>query len=126
MGMYTELNLCIEFKKSVNRDFLYTISEMVKDSMYIKKGNEKVLFESERSSIMFKCSSSYFVDIVISKLNYNKYTERWELFVHSNFKNYDNDIEKFIEFIMPHIERKGFIGYSRYEEVYEPTLYFKE
>jgi hypothetical protein len=126
MGMYTQVFLAIELNELVNQDVLYTLHTMVIDSMYIVKGNEKVVFESERSAIMFKCSSAYFVDIVVSKLQYDEHFKTWKLLVHSHFKNYDNDIEEFIEFIKPYCRRKGLIGYSRYEEDEQPTLYFKE
>jgi hypothetical protein len=126
MGMYTQVFLAIELNSLANPDVLYTLHTMVIDSMYIVNGNEKVVFESERSQIMFKCSSAYFVDVIVSKLKYCPYSKSWSLLVHSHFKNYDSDIEKFIEFIKPYCRRNGLIGYSIYEEDEQPTLYFKE
>ncbi|RUS01125.1 hypothetical protein EFW58_01156 [Bacillus velezensis] len=47
--------------------------------------------------------------------------------IRCNLKNYDNEIENFIEWISPFIYKKDgnyFIGYKRYEEDKEPELIF--
>jgi hypothetical protein len=41
-------------------------------------------------------------------------------------KNYDNEIELFLNFLEPWINDKGFIGYQRYENCGLPTLIFME
>lgn len=42
----------------------------------------------------------------------------------ANIKNYDHEIEKFIDWLVPHIVDTRFIGYKMYEEDEMPTLLF--
>ena len=50
------------------------------------------------------------------------------LFIHSSFKNYDDEIVKFLDWIDPLVaEPQGtFLGYSLYENDCKPTLYYKK
>ena len=53
----------------------------------------------------------------------------WCFVSRSDFKNYDSEIEKFIDWIGPHLDVNPgeMIGYYRYEEFSEPTIiYAKE
>lgn len=40
-------------------------------------------------------------------------------------KNYDSEIEEFLDWLEPYIGTEGFIGYMRYEEWEDPTLHMK-
>jgi quinol monooxygenase YgiN len=48
----------------------------------------------------------------------------------ANLKNYDDEIDKFFDWVAPHVRDSGaektFLGYSQYEENDEPRLYYKE
>ena len=42
----------------------------------------------------------------------------------SNLKNYSNEVNLFLDWIQPHIEAYGYIGWKMYEEDIAPTLLF--
>ena len=55
-----------------------------------------------------------------------KNDQGWYLTVRCSFKNYDDEIELFLDWLAPYIETYGFLGYHRYEEFDDPTLIYKE
>jgi hypothetical protein len=57
-------------------------------------------------------------------MEYNDIDGQYHLNVRSNLKNYDSEIENFLDFISPYIETDEFIGYMRYEESEKPTLIY--
>lgn len=130
MGMYTELHLSFALKKDTPDVVLNTLSKMVMESDFRKFEFNYVDFKTARSEIMFKCSSYYFIPFSVSMLKYDKISKQYYLLVHSNFKNYEDDINLFLLYINKYIESRGndktFIGYSRLEEADEPTLYYKK
>ena len=42
--------------------------------------------------------------------------------VHASCRNYDNEYQKFIDYIQPYIWEQGFIGCIRFEEDEMPTI----
>jgi hypothetical protein len=48
----------------------------------------------------------------------------YKLNVRCCFKNYDNEIDLFLDFIRPYLVTTGFLGYKRYEEDDDPTLIY--
>ena len=84
-------------------------------------------FSCDRWGMLFTMDSYYFDADTHSILRYDDIAEQYFLNIQSNLKNYDSEISKFIDFIMPYVDAmKGdFLGYSRYEEDTEPTLIYK-
>ena len=125
MGMYTELNIEIEVvndKKVIN-----ILKYMLGDIEDKPKLFDHELFTSERWEWMLRSDSYYFDGQTDSKLftdNLSKGNQRYYLNVRCNLKNYDKEIQKFLDWLYPYMETYGFIGYSRYEECYEPTLIY--
>jgi hypothetical protein len=74
--------------------------------------------------MVLTCDSYYFDSITDSKMEYNNTDCKYHLNVRSNLKNYDSEIENFLDFISPYVETDGFIGYMRYEESDEPALIY--
>lgn len=70
------------------------------------------------------CDSYYFPSISDSKMEQDRIDQQYHLNIRCNLKNYDDEIEKFLDYISPYIETKGFLGYMRYEESEEPTLIY--
>ncbi|MCA1800256.1 MAG: hypothetical protein LC650_03090, partial [Actinobacteria bacterium] len=58
-----------------------------------------------------------------SSLNYDD-IGGWFLTIRCNLKDYDDEIEKFIDWITPYTDSTGFVGYKRYEQDEEPTLIY--
>ena len=73
---------------------------------------------------MLQSRSYYFDGGWSANLVKDTITTSWELNVRSDFKNYDNEIEHFLDWLAPHIYTDGFLGYYRYEEEDMPTLIF--
>ncbi len=54
----------------------------------------------------------------------------WSLDVYCNFKNYDNELGLFLDWLYPqvdnvaHSSKTRFVGYSRYEKDADPTLIY--
>ena len=125
MGMYTELVLGLELKPdekilNVLKYMLGDVKEKPLDYDYSHR-----LFETARWDIMLQCDSYYFDGQTDSKLIFDHHGYVY-LNVRCNFKNYSNEIELFLDWLKPYIKTDGFLGYTRYEEDYDPTLIYKE
>lgn len=120
MGMYTELVLEIKIKQ--DERVIETLKYMLGKSKECPAWEHK-LFKTQRWSYMLNCDSPVFDGQTDSKL----YLEKDECFlnVRSNFKDYDNEIAKFLDWINPYVLTEGFLGYMRYEEDTFPDLIFK-
>lgn len=123
MGMYTELVVCTNIKN---------VPEVVEVLKYMVGQTDRPatlpnhpLFSTSRWEILFTCNSYYFVPCSIAKFEYNEIGRYWCLITRADLKNYDGEIEKFIDWIRPYIENEDkMFAYSRYEETREPTIYY--
>lgn len=84
------------------------------------------LFKTQRWNKLFCMSSHYFVPTSIQQFEYNHISDEWSLVTYASIKNYDNEIEKFFDWIRPYLASSvgDFIGYSQSEYDDAPTLYF--
>ena len=126
MGMYTEMVMAVELKNDT--------PQQVRDVLGSMTGVEEVeystpnhpLFQAARWKWMLNGDSAYFEGDSRSTLT-EKYLGYHTLTIRCNIKNYDGELEKFLEWITPYVSSKGFAGYTRYEETEDPTLiYFDE
>lgn len=115
MGFYTQLHLDVELKKDTPQEIITILQDMV-------KGNS--LYWENRLNWCFKSSSYYFNNYSHSNIWFDEISSQYKLFVHCDFKNYDNEIEILLEWLKPYIDTKGMIGYVRYEEDIEPTILY--
>lgn len=130
MGMYTELVLGVELKPTSEvLDILrYMLGDVEERPECINRDDHE-LFKTERWECMLRCDSYYFDGQTDSKLfvdNLYKDAPMYFLNVRSNLKNYDSEIEKFMDWLAPYIATNGFLGYKRYEEADDPTLIYLE
>ena len=111
MGMYTELTLNFSLKKELPTNVLYALEVMTSNNWDYNFNllPKHDLFKTERFQMVLSADS--FNDSRIES--------------HTKFKNYDSEIELFIDWIRPFVDQdKGsLIGFSLYEEDYEPTEY---
>lgn len=126
MGMYTKLHCNIKIKKDATEciEILkYMLGEKEKIDFEIPKHN---FFSKEsRWDFMLKCCSCYFTDSQNSNLkeSYCGYV----LHCDCDFKNYENEIELFLDWISQYGDYNDyyeFIGYEMYEENEYPTLIY--
>ena len=132
MSMYTEIYVKAVLKEDVNINVIDVLKYMLgMDNIELEDlilPNHS-LFTTNNWHYMLRSGSYYHVPYVVSLFEYNNISENYYLVVRSDFKNYQGEVEKFFDWISPHVEKDGdktFIGYSLYEEDDEPRLYYVE
>lgn len=127
MGMYTELyvNACIKPDPGAVT-MLKFMTGQISDLPVDYEMPEHNLFRTSRWTSMLRSSSYYFVPSSVCQLVYDNIAECWCLTAVSSFKNYDNEIREFFDWLMPYVDEEAptLIGYHRYEEQRTPELVF--
>ena len=132
MGMYTEIYVKAVLKEDVDDNVINILKYMLgMDDVELEDLEipSHSLFATGRWHYMLRSGSYYHIPYTIKLFEYNDISENYSLVVRSDFKNYQGEIGKFFDWITPYVEKDGdktFIGYSLYEEDYEPTLYYVE
>lgn len=128
MGMYTELNIGVKLNEKAIADGVVEVLEYMTGQRAVKTDPlpNHPLFQTPRWQIMMNCGSAYFMGQPDSKVIISKYYPDEDIWlnVRTNLKNYDYEIELFLDWIQPYIEYEEFIGYMRYEEFERPTLIY--
>lgn len=127
MGMYTEFHFNSELKEDVPESVLAVLRYM------LPSDNEQPepplpdhpFFKCERWRMLLTMDSYYFDADTHSTLRLD-HDESYYLCVRSNLKNYDNEINRFVDWITPYLDKFGgeFLGFKRYEEIEVPTLLY--
>lgn len=75
---------------------------------------------------MLLCNSYDFVPRSMHLFEFDEIAKGWVLITKSALKNYSQEIEKFIDWLRPHLacDVDEMIGYYRYEESREPTIVY--
>lgn len=126
MGMYTELNIGVEFVEDIPENVVNILKFMVGDITDEPETTDHPLFETERWRMMLCSDSAYFAGHTDSSLQYDDISRTYNLNVRCNLKNYDDEINQFLSFIRPYLETTGFLGYTRYEEDENPRLIYND
>lgn len=124
MGMYTELVMGIQLKRNAPDDVIEMLNCMV---LGVEKPDivpTHDLFKTNRWNWMFSSSSYYFDGDTHSTLRFDKICNVYVLTVRCDLKNYDSEVEKFLDWIAPYSDTCGFVGYTRYEEDDDPKLIY--
>lgn len=127
MGMYTELHFNSELKKDVPINVIDILRHMIGEYDDAPSNTpEHELFDTNRWNYMLQGTSYYFDADTNSTLRWDRISGSYYLCIRCNLKNYDNEIEKFVDWIKPYLEKSHgeFLGFSRYEEVEKPTLIY--
>ena len=124
--MYTELIFGADLKQHTPDSVIEALKYMIGDTE--EKPKDFPLPEG-RCEWLFRSSSYYFgVNAPVSKLWYDDIGVNWVLSTRSNIKNYNGEIEAFLEWIYPYID--GGSGYRdmyaivMYEEADSPDIYY--
>lgn len=128
MGMYTELHFNSELEDGIPEKVVETLKYMIGETEELPQSLPVCeLFKTERWKIMLNCDSYFFDADTHSTLRFDKISNAYYLCIRTNLKNYDNEIEKFIDWIMPYLNKSEgeFLGFHRYEESEEPVLIHK-
>jgi hypothetical protein len=137
MGMYTEFVFGACLKRNTPEEVIALLKHMIEgpedgQNFPLDSDNpifQHELFKSDRWYWFPRCCSAYFgFSIPSSKIVFE--CNRWQVSIRCSFKNYDNEVELFIDWIKPFVDyasgNKNFLGYSLYEEADYPVLYFKD
>lgn len=128
MGMYTELHLNCELKEDVPDSVVAILQYMLRDKpeAEIPELPDHLLFKTHRWSAMLRCDSYYFAADTHSTLRFDDIGNSYYLCIRCNLKNYDDEIKRFVDWVMPYIDGLDgdFLGFSRYEQTETPTLIY--
>jgi hypothetical protein len=133
MGMYTELIFGCGLKKETPKEVISILRYMHDNNEFKSERNliipRHTLFGDTRWRIMFQCSSYYFgVNQGYSRIWYDGISNNWRISTRSNLKNYNDEIELFLDWIKPWISQgsgsRGLYAIVMYEESSSPTLYY--
>lgn len=125
MGMYTELHYNAKLIDNAPDNVLAVLQFMVEGGEEPSTPNHE-LFSASRWRYMLRCDSCYFDADTRSTLRWDEDTEGWYLCIRCNLKNYENEIEKFVAWVRPFVDKEpgDFLGFIRYQETEQPTLLF--
>jgi hypothetical protein len=123
--MYTELNCAFSLSTDTPPQILEILLYMTgQSSTEPAELPPHPLFVAARWNGMLTSSSAYFDGDPHSTVRLDEIGGQYRVTIRCNFKNYDDEITKFIDWITSHIDALSgdFIGYSRYEDAEVPTL----
>jgi hypothetical protein len=139
MGYWTELHLNVELKGDTPENVLDILRFMTKpnENSTPVELPDHPLFKTARWHWMLSCYSAYFSHRPASEV----YVDTWEiketgrsgkephLSVRSQFKNYDDEIKKFLDWLHPYVDcnmhpDNECVGYHRGEDHTHPTLIY--
>lgn len=132
MGMHTEVVIGVEFKKDTPQSVIDILSWMANkdaEDTPLPELPDHPLFKTERWKWMLRSGGSYYFDLQpFLEWRKDDIAGSWFLSAGTNIKNYDQEWQKFLAFIAPHLgyEYRKFIGHYRYEEDEEPTLLYAD
>ncbi|MGG3397624.1 hypothetical protein ABER78_12085 [Bacillus velezensis] len=129
MGMYTELVCAFELIKETPSCIVEILEFMTgqRDEQPNELPEHKLFLEGNRWRFMLQSDSYYFDGKTHSEIVRDTLVDGYYATIRCNLKNYNNEIENFIDWISPFIyktDENYFIGYKRYEEDKEPKLVF--
>lgn len=131
MGMYTEIYFCAELKElpeDVEKTIFWLIENEYCDGKKPDFLPSHEFFTSERFDFLLIGTSCYFPEVEKVIFKKCEYTKKYTLFFKSSIKNYDGEIEKFLDWIEPYIMHgsgiKDMYAYTIYEEAEEPIIYY--
>jgi len=125
--MYTELNCAFALSKNTPQQIVDLLLYMTgQSSTEPATLPPHPLFGDTRWDSMLRGASAYFDGDSHSTVRLDEFSGKHRVTIRCNFKNYDDEIRRFIDWITPHIDSLpgDFIGYTRYEDTELPTLLY--
>ena len=121
MGMYTELIFGASLKENTPEEVIETLKNMC------GLESKTNILNLGRNPFY---TQSYYFGVHRSKpfMEYDGISKNWVISTRGNIKNYNNEIETFLEWIKPYIENgsgsRDMYAIVTYEESEEPTIYY--
>jgi hypothetical protein len=126
MGMYTELVLKCETKEDIPKEIKSVLEFLFGNGESPLETPSHPFFMLPRWKAVGHCSSYYHHPKRVFNIVESPIWDSMYIFSRSDLKNYDGEIEAFIDWITPYLQTYGktCIGWKWYEEDAEPTLIF--
>jgi hypothetical protein len=126
VGMYTALHLGIELKSDTPGEVKEILKAMVAGIEPKQTPPDHPFFKIRGWHWTLVSDSYYFKHQSHVEFKYDTTAKRYFLSVTCNLKNYDEDIEKFLDWLTPYINASpgDWLGYTMYEEDTRPTNIF--
>lgn len=124
MGMYTELIFGASLKPNAPNEVIDSVKFMIGEREEVPEG-----FPFDPDTRTFNSGSYYFaVNNPVNKMWYDEIGEDWRISIRANLKNYEDEIEKFLDWIRPFISQGSgsdeMYAIVIYEEDDKPTIYY--
>ena len=124
--MYTELIFGAGLKKDTPENIIEALKYMMGE---IKEKPKDFPLPNGRCEWLFRGSSYYFgVNSPVNKMWKDDICKNWVLSTRSNIKNYEGEIEAFLEWIKPYIDSgsgyRDMYAIVTYEEAKAPNIYY--
>lgn len=128
MGMYTELVLKAEIKNDVPDQVHAVLRHLFSGGDEPATLPDHQLFRKPRWSLIGRGNSFYHTPFAVSRYEDPLHPggKGGYIFSRSDLKNYDGEIEAFLDWVNPYLEHMpgDCIGWTWYEEAEAPTLAF--
>lgn len=123
MGTYTKFAADFELKASTPKEVLETLLYMYGMGAQPDQLPKHKLFSTNRWARMVYGSDS---GLYGSRFGFDREEGCWKVRVRCNLKNYNSEIELFLEWVYPYMATKGFIGYIQSETRAVPLLVYTD
>jgi len=126
MGMYTELIFGATLKKDTPNEVIEALKYMLGE---IEDKPTGFPLPDGRCEWLFRGGSYYFaVCESVNKMWQDGIDKQWHISTRSNIKNYEGEIDEFLNWIKPYVEQgsglRNMFAIKIYEEQSEPTIYY--
>lgn len=124
MGMYTDFCFDSELKESTPPEVIALLQNWRKSIWVEELLPNHELFQCTRWSSLGIDGSYYFAGPGYFNCAFDKIANIYYLQIRGNLKNYDDEINQFIDWISPYLDKEPgeFLGFFRYEEDAMPTI----
>lgn len=127
MGHYTQFHFTAEIHADTAESVLTTLDYLCTKAPFklLRNVPQARFFSCPRWDIIATGAYSNFTDLTRSSFFFDHNYGFYNLLIHSEFKNYNNEIREFLHWMHPFTYHKGFSGYY-VEEGAEPVFLFNE
>lgn len=134
MGMYTRFTFWAEIPEATfnYHEFLNGITELRYGAPFdsqLPMPKHDLFTKNNRHKHAFRSRSYYFITNLGLEWRFDTAAKTYFLTLDCSFKNYDNEIKDFLNWIKPYVvlsTRRTFMGFWQYEEDETPTLIYFE
>jgi hypothetical protein len=126
MGMYTQLNINVTLDN--NHRVIGVLNKLINqnDDEELNIDDPHPFFKCLRFRYVFHSCSYYFDSKPYANLTFDTINKLYYFSTVFDLKNYDSEIEEFLNWLCPYIETNGYLGTFWYEEWEYPWMIFKE